>query len=117
MWWLVLPLIVGALQHVSEPDAFQLAVKPPFATSPGVFRAEVIVEPNPDNRWLVLRADSDQYYRSSTMELHGAAAPRRHMMLFEHLPAGKYRIEAILKRSNGDEFIRDVSVQVNGMGR
>jgi hypothetical protein len=74
-----------------------------------------MIEPHSENRWLVLRADSTEYYRSSTTQLHGAAAPRRHMIIFEGLPTGQYVIEAVLRRSNGDRLMRDIRVVVKGM--
>ena len=114
MWWVLLPLVAGMLQRGADLDSFRMAVNPAFSRSPGAFRIVVLVEPDPENRWLVFRADSTEYYRSSTTQLNGAAAPRRHMMIFEGLPAGQYVIQAVLERSDGGRLRREFTVKVIG---
>jgi hypothetical protein len=96
----------------SELETLRLAVNPKFAHSPGTFRAVAIVERNAENRWLVLCAESADYYRSSTIQLNGGEAARRHEMFFRRLPAGRYLIQARLERADGKLIIKDSVVVV-----
>jgi hypothetical protein len=109
---LVCVLLIGTLEGYAPGTPLRLAVSPLFSASPGAFRATAIVEPHAENRWLVLRAESTDYYRSSTIQLFGARAARRHEMFFERLPSGQYLIEARIERTNGDRIVTDAVVHV-----
>lgn len=100
----------------SETDPLRLAVTPKFSQT-GSFRAIAVVEPDAQNRWLVLCAESREYYRSSTIQLHGAQAARRHEMFFDRLPAGKYVMRAQVERANGEQIVRDSVVTAGTIRR
>ena len=112
----ILPALLTAslLGVPQEPETPPLTIKvrPELATSPGSVRLTAMVDPHENNRRLTLSADSGTYYRSSTVQLDGEAAPREHAMLFTHLPAGKYTLEARLGRSDGSEIVEDLEVLV-----
>ena len=95
-----------------ETPPLTIRVRPELTSSPGSVRLTALVEPHPDNRRLTLSADSGSYYRSSVRQLDADAAPRKHVMLFSHLPAGKYTFEARLARSDGSEIVEVTHVLV-----
>lgn len=108
-------LLVGLITTTgasSELDSLRLDVSPKFSLTPGTFRAVAIVEPDAENRWLVLCAQSAEYYRSSTIQLDGARAARRYELFFERLPSGKYLIQARVERADGELIIKDSIVNV-----
>lgn len=88
-----------------ETAPLTITVMPTLTSSPGSVRLTAKVEPHADNRRLTMIADSGSYYRSSVRQLDGNGAPRRHVMLFTHLPAGKYTFEARLARSDDSEIV------------
>ena len=108
-------LLAGAPDAWSANDRLQLTVNPKFSHNPGSFRATALVEPDGENRWLMLSAESREYYRSSKVQLEGAEAARRHVMLFEGLPAGRYLIQARVERADGEEIIRESAVTVGSL--
>lgn len=114
---LVFVVLITTAGTSSEADSLRLAVNPKFAHTPGAFKAVAIVERNAENRWLVLCAESADYFRSSTIQLNGGQAARRHEMFFERLPAGRYLIQARLERADGELIIRDSVVVVGTSGR
>jgi hypothetical protein len=109
---ILLVLLTGAPEAGPASEGLQLTVNPKFAHTPGSFRATALVEPDAENRWLRLSAESREYYRSSTVQLDGAQAARRHVMLFERLPSGTYLIQARVERADGQEVIKDRTVMV-----
>ena len=76
--------------------AIAMSVTPRVAHVPGRVRIRAIVEPDAKNRGLQIVADSDDYYRSSTVQSDGAAGARITVVQFAGLPLGNYRISANL---------------------
>jgi hypothetical protein len=64
-------------------------------------QTRIIVEPASANRLLVVRIDSEAYYSSTERQLDGEAGPRSHFVNWHELPAGEYRVEAVVKDSRG----------------
>ena len=104
--------LTGAAEPESASDQLQLTVNPKFSHNPGSFRATALVERDAENRWLMVSAESREYYRSSTVQLDGAHAARSHVMLFEGLPSGTYLIQARVERADGKQITRDCAVMV-----
>jgi len=64
-------------------------------------RATVKVQPDSDNRLLAVRIDAPTFYASTERELMGASSPRTYTFRWEKLPAGLYRVEAIVTDADG----------------
>jgi hypothetical protein len=75
-------------------ESIELAITPAFATEPAGVRIVVTLEPHPDNRSLVVSADSPSYFRSTRRQIDGELAARRHTVVLTDLPAGDYVISA-----------------------
>jgi hypothetical protein len=82
-------------------DALQMNVTPSYAYAPAHVRIQARVAPADDNRALEVIADSGSFYRSTTIELEGAAAPRAHLVEFRGVPAGTYEVQVVLRGGNG----------------
>jgi len=76
-------------------------ISPRIAPAPGFVRVRTFVDTSDENRGLEVVAQSDDFVRSSTIELDGAAAPRVNVFDFPNLPAGEYEVRAALLGANG----------------
>jgi hypothetical protein len=94
-----------------DPKSLELQIRPAMAQAPGSIRATAVVERRADNRALTIAAECPEYLRRSTVPLDGAAAARKHTIVFESLPACKYEIRATLHRRNGD-VVEDVEIAI-----
>ena len=110
---------VGAIapDHFGGPaqshsrKAIELRAFPKTTPEPGSVRVTAHVERDHANRALTIAAECSDYLRRSTFQLDGAAAPRKHVIIFEHLPACKYDVTATLHRNTG-EAIEAVEVVI-----
>jgi hypothetical protein len=107
------PAVMSGDAGRSLDDRLELAVRPRMAPSPGSFRATAKVERHAGNRALTFAAESDDYYRSSTISLEGAQSARSHSVTFEQLPPGRYDITVVLERNDGPVVIAVEQVRVS----
>jgi hypothetical protein len=96
-----------------ERPPLALTVRPSVCFDPCAIRVEAMVEPHADNRRLTLVADGP-HFRSSSVQLEGADAPRAHEMKFDHLETGRYLIQVVLERAGGGKRFREIMVEVKG---
>ena len=106
--------LLAAVSPSHSIDPLSLHVTPRACLTPGFIRAEARVMRHPDNRQLVLVADSIAYYSSATKDIDGDHDTVVHEMLFKQLPAGIYTISARLTWASGEEYVRDALVEVRG---
>jgi hypothetical protein len=95
-----------------DTKPLELHIRPSAAAAPAGIQATAIVERDDSNRALTLAAECPDYLRRSTIPLDGAAAARKHIVVFESLPACTYEIRATLHRRDGDviEAVRTAKV-------
>lgn len=72
-------------------------VYPTVSFAPATVIVNVVVEPNADNRFLQVEADSEGMYRSSEVPLDGADAPHRLRFELRGLSRGTWSLAAIVK--------------------
>jgi hypothetical protein len=65
-----------------------------FFTEPATVRVTIAVQPDHDNRVLIVQADGDRLFRSSEVRLDGERGQRIHIVEFKNLPAGEYVLRA-----------------------
>jgi hypothetical protein len=106
-------LLGTAATQEPERPPLALTVTPSVCFSPCTVRVEAMVEPHADNRRLTLVADGP-HFRSSSVQLEGADAPRAHEMRFEHLETGRYLVQVRLERAGGGTRWREIAVEVKG---
>jgi hypothetical protein len=82
--------------------ALILAVTPTFAFAPGAtFRAKVQVQPQAENRLLVIELDGENYFRSTEFALAGASGPKTTWLDIPNVPPGDYILTAAVIDSVG----------------
>jgi hypothetical protein len=78
-----------------------MTVAPHMAFAPADLRVRVDVPRSPQNRTLLVVAESDQFYRSSEMPLDGEDAPRTILVQFRSLPDGEYQVRGETRDQDG----------------
>jgi len=110
-------VILGSLAgvvHLSAEKAVSITVRPAVATARGDARLKVLIARNAKNRVLMWEVDGENYYRSSTMQLHGASSPRSYFFVVRDLPAGKFEVRASVRRADNSTAIDRESLHVIG---
>lgn len=79
-----------------------LHVTPIMAFAPADLMIRASVDANDANRKLEIVAESDDYYRSSEVQLDGASAARTNLVSFRGLPGGAYTVRVIVRGSRGE---------------
>ena len=110
-------LMVGGLagtMHLSADEAISITVRPAVATAHGNAQVRVLVARNDMNRALTWEVDGPNYFRSSTMELAGAASPRSYFFVVRDLPAGEFEVRAIVLRNDRSQVMDRSTIRVVG---
>jgi hypothetical protein len=92
-------IVAGSMQAGADAP-ISITVRPSVATYHGNAMSKVLVSRDERNRLLVWEVDGPGYYRSSAIELDGAAAPRSYLFMAKELPAGEFEVRATVKRSD-----------------
>ena len=93
--------LAGSVLSLNGTAPFAMKVSPTLAPAPAFVRVEAMVERDADNRALTIIARSDDFYRSSEIQLDGASGPRIHVFEFPQLPSGVYEVIGILVGQHG----------------
>ena len=86
---------------VDAGELLKMQVSPRVTQAPADIFIYVRLEPRPENRLLLVTADSSEFFRSSEVQLEGESSPRVTVFRFRQLPPGSYNIAAELIGSNG----------------
>jgi hypothetical protein len=107
----VLGLVTGFRVAIAR-EPLVIRVSPMVAQPPAFITVRADVEVNEDNRSLEVSAEGDDFFTSSRVPLEGRKAPRFSEVYFENVPAGSYRVKAVLFGSRGERatIIRTVTV-------
>ena len=101
--WLTFLVILTAA-GVGANDRLAIRVSPAVAFAPATLRVQTTIEADAANRSIEIIAESEEFYRSSEMQLDGDAAPRTTYFQFRSLPTGQYSVRAILRGQGGREI-------------
>ena len=102
-----------------EKDPLSLRVSPAVSFAPANLIVRATVESNAANRVMEIVAESEDFYRSSEIQLDGDSAPRTSMCEFRSLPPGTYEVRATVYGISGDpraEVRQQVNVIASGAG-
>jgi hypothetical protein len=80
--------------YLPAKEVVEIKIRGHFYPAPATVPITIAVEPGEDNRALTVEMDSDDFYRSSTIDLDGKNEKRLHMIEFKSLPAGEYMVRA-----------------------
>jgi hypothetical protein len=106
--------IMAGSMHTSADEAISITVRPSVATYRGSAQLKVLVARDDKNRVLTWEVDGPSYYRSSTMELDGASAPRSYFFTMRELPAGEFEVRAIVRRADNSTVMDRSTIRVVG---
>jgi hypothetical protein len=96
-----LALFLSSALSVNATDRLAIVVSPHQSFAPASLVVRVHVAPDVANRALEVVAESDDYFRSSRVQLDGDGAPATSMLEFRSLPSGNYEVRVILIDSTG----------------
>jgi hypothetical protein len=88
---------------VGAKEALAIRVSPAVSFAPASLVIRTTIEPDPYNRAVEIVADSEQFYRSSLVQLDGERAARTRNLEFRSLPPGEYEVKATLIGLDGHE--------------
>ena len=106
-------ILAGSMQ-LSADQAIAITVRPAVTTFKGSAQLRVLVARNESNRALIWEVDGPNYYRSSAMQLDGAAAARSYFFIVRDLPAGEFEVRARVRRNDSSEKFDRSSIRVVG---
>jgi hypothetical protein len=94
-------LMLTTTLPVGAGERITMKVSPSVAFAPAnlIIRATILADA--DNRAVEIVAESEDFYRSSEIQLEGENAPRTNMLEFRSLPPGTYEVRANLRGVNG----------------
>jgi hypothetical protein len=101
---LLVGLLVAAAGPLGAETRLSMKVSPAVAFAPANLTMRATVVPDSRNRMLQIVAESDDYYRSSDIQLDGERAPRTTLVYFQSVPGGVYRVSALLTGAGGEEL-------------
>src|SRR5207237_504769 len=100
-------ILVGLILSLAGPlganDKLSMKVSPAVSFAPANLVIRAVVAADDENRAIEITAESEDFYRSSEIELDGSRAPHTTMVYFRNLPGGAYEVRARLKGANGHE--------------
>jgi hypothetical protein len=99
LWLFGLAISTATLGAAGDPVSIR--VNPTVSVAPTVLAIRVSVVPQPENRALEIVVDSEDFYRSSRVELDGDRAPIVNTLHIGSVPAGDYEVTATVIGSDG----------------
>ena len=100
-------------------ERITMKVSPAVAFAPANLIVRTMIVADADNRAVEIIAESEDFYRSSTIQLEGDRAARTNMFEFRSLPPGAYEVRANLFGTNGEQratIRQQINVIASGAG-
>ena len=113
-------LLVAATRPAGAGERMIMKVTPAVAFAPANLVVRAVVEADADNRAIAVIAESEDFYRSSEIQLDGDHAPRTSTIEFRSLPPGNYSVKAMLMGRGSEPLVtlrQQVNVMASGAGR
>ena len=115
---LLVGLLIASAGPLGANARLSIKVSPAVAFAPADLTMRATIVPDSRNRMLQIIAESDDYYRSSDIQLDGEWAPRTTTVEFRSVPGGMYQVRASLKDEGGEELASahyDVTIVESGV--
>lgn len=100
-------LLAGVAFPLGASGRMTMRVSPEVSFAPAHLIVRATVQAASENRAREVVAESDDYYRSSTVQLDGERAPRTSIVDFISLPGGTYDVTVRLLDRQGDTLAAD----------
>jgi hypothetical protein len=94
-------LTVAPTTFAAAKEPLSIRVSPAVAFAPANLIIQTRIDPDPYNRALEIVAESEAFYRSSTVQLEGDRAPKTTLFEFRSLPPGEYEVRASVIGADG----------------
>lgn len=95
VWPVALAVLVTANTiSVGAEHVVEIRLHGRYYTEPATVRVTVAVQPDQENRTLVVQADGERLFRSSDVSLEGDKGQRLYTLEFKNLPRGSYVLRA-----------------------
>jgi hypothetical protein len=111
--------MVIAAVPLGAGERMTMKVSPAVAFAPANLIVRAMVVADADNRALQIIAESQDFYRSSMVQLEGDKSARTSMFEFRSLPPGRYEVRANLFGANGAQRAsarQQINVMPSGAG-
>ena len=108
----ILLLSLASVAAVDTPKRLSVKVSPALALAPAFVRVQATVHPDAENRALKVVAQSDDFYRSTEIQIDGDRAPSVQVIEFPGLPSGLYQVDVSLIGSGGERAATTALVRV-----
>jgi hypothetical protein len=95
----VLSLVFTA--PIGAGEAVTMRVSPRVAVAPATLSVDAVVEKDHANRGLQIQLVSEDYYRSSLVQLDGEDAPRTTSVRYEAVPGGTFEVRVVVLGVDG----------------
>jgi predicted phage tail protein len=99
--FLVLGLTLAATSAAGANQPLAIKVSPAVSFAPANLVIRTSVDPDAGNRALEVVAQSEDFYRSSTVTLDGDRAPKTTQFEFRSLPPGEYEVSVVVTGADG----------------
>jgi len=112
-------LLLAGSQPLGAGERLTLKASPAVAFAPANLVVRTTILADADNRAVEIVAESDDFYRSSQIQLEGERAARITTFEFRSLPPGTYEVRANLLGADGRSRAmsrQQVNVIANGSG-
>lgn len=117
-WTLSIVLVItGSITPGETAEVVSIVMKGAIFSEPANVRFLVSVEPNAENRFLWVEADSGDLYRASELTLNGAHEKRLHTFVFTSLPGGHYTLRAEVRSRSAVRGLATRSIVIIGTKR
>jgi len=111
--------LLAGWQSLGAGERLTLKVSPAVSFAPANLVVRTTILADADNRAVEIVAESDDFYRSSQVQLEGERAARTTTFEFRSLPPGTYEVRANLLGADGRSRAmsrQQVNVIANGSG-
>jgi hypothetical protein len=105
-------LVVLASGPLGAGERLTLRVSPAVSFAPANLIVRATIQADRANRLVEVVAESNDFYRSSEIELDGENAPRTNTVEFRSLPSGTYEVRVTVRGDSGQP-LANVRQQVN----
>jgi hypothetical protein len=95
-------LMFTSTMPIGAGERITLKVSPAVAFAPANLIVRATILADADNRAVEIVAESEDFYRSSEVQLEGDRAARTSTFEFRSLPPGTYEVRASLLGTNGE---------------
>jgi len=113
-------LLLAATHPAGAGERMFIKVTPAVAFAPANLVVRAVIEADADNRAIAVVAESEDFYRSSEIQLDGDHAPRTNTFEFRSLPPGTYSVKAMLMGPGNEPRLtlrQQVNVVASGASR